>query len=223
MAMSLERSRRAAAAPMLFCRILGMLGALAIAGCNTSGQPVAFVTAPQKATVAFDSIDGPPRPVFDKLVQNLDAEAQEHRLAVATREGAAAYRVRGYLGAVTSQTQNSISWVWDVYDREQHRVLRISGEEKIAGKHKDAWKAVDDDAMRRIARKTVDELAAYLSAVENGSPAASDVASSDSASPEAAGIFRIPPNEMAAQAPARKQRAASTSFVIPTEPPSGTS
>src|SRR5690242_18531600 len=182
MAMSLKRSRRAAAAPMLFFRILGLSSALAIAGCNTTGQPVAFVTAPQKATVAFDSIDGPPRPVFDRLVQNLNAEAQEHHLAVAAREGAAAYRVRGYLGAVTSQKQNSVSWVWDVYDREQHRVLRISGEEKIAGTHKDAWQAVSDEAMRRVARKTVDELAAYLSAVENGSPASSDVASNDSAS-----------------------------------------
>jgi hypothetical protein len=219
MAMSLERSRRAAAAPKLVCRIFGLLSALAVSACNTTGQPAAFITAPQKATVAFDSIDGPPRAIFDKLVQDLNAEAQERRLAVAARDGAAAYRVRGYLGAVTSPKQNSVSWVWDVYDREQGRVLRISGEENIDGKHKDAWQAVDDGAMRRIAHKTIDELAGYLTAVENGSPAASEVAYGDSASPEAAGIFRIPQNDMAAEP---KQRAASTSFVIPTEPPSGT-
>lgn len=213
---------RAAAAPMLFFRILGLCSALAVAACNTTGQPAAFVMTPQKATVAFDSIDGPPRAVFDRLVQNLNAEAAEHRLAVAAREGAAAYRVRGYLGASTAQKQNSVSWVWDVYDREQQRVLRISGEEKIAGKHKNAWQAVDDDAMRRIARKAVDELAAYLTAVETGSPAASEVASNDGASPEAAGIFRIPQNEIGAETSAQKQHAASTSLVVPSEPPSGT-
>src|SRR5690349_10375687 len=114
MAMLLERSRRGAAAPILFFRILGLCGALIVGGCNTTGQPAAFIPTPQKATVAFDSIDGPPRAVFDKLVQNLNAEAQEHRLAVATRDGAAAYRVRGYLGASSAQQQNSVSWVWDV-------------------------------------------------------------------------------------------------------------
>src|SRR4029078_10146605 len=150
-----------------------------------------------------DSIDGPPRALFDRLVQTLNAEAQERRLAVASRDSAAAYRVRGYLGASTSQKQNRISWVWDVYDRGQQRVLRISGEEKIAGKHKDAWQAVGDDAMRRIARKTVDELAAYLASVENGPSAAADIAYNDGASPEAAGIFRVPQNEMGAETSAQ--------------------
>jgi len=214
------RSRRAAGAST-FCRILGLLGALALAACNTTGQPAPFAMAAQKSTVAFDSIDGPPRPVFDKLVQNLNAEAQERRLALAARDGAAAYRVRGYLGAAASPKQNSVSWVWDVYDRDQRRVLRISGEENIAGKHKDVWQAIDDGALRRIARKTVDELAGYLAAAENGSAPGADLASNDGTSPEAAGIFRIPQNEPPETA-AAKQRAASTSFVIPSEPPSGT-
>jgi len=223
--MSLQRNRRTVAAPMLFCRILGLFSALAVAACNTTSQPAAFITIPQKVTVAFDSIDGPPRAVFDKLVQHLNAEAQERRLAVAARDDSAAYRVHGYLGAVASPKQKSISWVWDVYNREQRRVLRISGEENISGKQKDVWQAVDDGAMSRIARKTIEELAGYLTTVENGSPAASDVAYSDSASPEAAGILRIPQNDMASgpqASSAQNQRAASTSFVIPDEPPSGT-
>jgi hypothetical protein len=225
MAMSLKRSRRAAGVPMIFCRIFGLFGALAVAACNTTSQPGAFVATPQKATIAFDSIDGPPRAVFDKLVQDLNAEAQERRLPVAARDGTAVYRVRGYLGASTSPKQNSVSWVWDVYDREQRRVLRISGEENIAGRQKDVWQAVGDDAMRRIAHKTVDELAGYLAAVERGA-SVSEVASNDGASPEAAGIFRIPQNVMASQtgpdAAVQKQRAASTSFTVPSEPPSGT-
>jgi hypothetical protein len=222
--MAFERSRRAHCAAMTFCRIFGLLGALALAACNTTG-PAAFAAAASSTTVAFDSIDGPPRPLFDKLVQKLNAEAQERRLAVAARDGAAAYRVRGYLGASKSSKQSMVSWVWDVYDRDQQRVLRISGEEKVPGKHKDAWQALDDDAMRRIAQKTVAELSAYLASVENGTAGAAGVAQNDGASPEAAGIFRIPQDGTAAGAQAdsaQKQRAASTSFVVPSEPPSGT-
>ena len=47
----------------------------------------------------------------------------------------------------------------DVYDGDQHRVVRLSGEEKIAGR---ASASADDQALRRIARAGMDQLAAFL-------------------------------------------------------------
>ena len=70
--------------------------------------------------------------MFNRLVDNLSAEAQGRQLAIASREGAANYRVRGYLAAQVIRGRTHISWVWDVYDGDKLRTLRITGEEPAA-------------------------------------------------------------------------------------------
>ena len=84
-------------------------------------------------TVAFESIDGPPPQVFDRMVGVLDSESKLRNLLIVSREGGAAYRVRSYLSAQIVRGKTVISWVWDVYDANQQRALRLSGEEP-AGK-----------------------------------------------------------------------------------------
>ena len=66
------------------------------------------------------------------------------RLPVISRDSQAAYRVRGYLAAETAKGATTISWVWDVFDNDGRRALRISGTEAAPGKHRDAWAAADD-------------------------------------------------------------------------------
>jgi hypothetical protein len=80
---------------------------------------------PRGATVAFDSLDGLPPGQFRKLVQNLNEEVQARRLAVISREQSSAYRVRGYLAVKVAKHQTTVSWVWDVFDQDEHRALRI--------------------------------------------------------------------------------------------------
>ena len=121
---------------------------------------------PRGATVAFESIDGPPPGQFRKLVQALNNEAQTRRLAVMSRESPSAYRVRGYLAAKVAKRETTISWVWDVFDRDDHRALRIAGEETAKGRHRDAWSAADDAMLRRIAGSSMDQLAAFLTSPE---------------------------------------------------------
>jgi hypothetical protein len=225
------RNRSAAGAPVAVFPILSLLCALAVAGCNTVAQqqPATFAVT-RGATVAFDSIDGPPREVFDRLVQDLNAEARDRRLAVTSRDGNSAYRVRGYLGAQSAPKQSTVSWVWDVYDRDQHRVLRITGEEKIAGSRKDAWQALDEAATRRIAHSGMEQLAAFLASSPDAPQTVSAIAYGSDASPEAAGIVRIStatvdpvPMEAGQAVPASpQQRAASTDYQVPSEPPRGT-
>jgi hypothetical protein len=169
-----------------------VVAALAVAGCNTVAQQSPVAAAPRGATVAFDSIDGPPRHLFDRLVSDLNNEAQRHRLAVMSRdEGNAAYRVHGYMIAENAATRSAISWVWDVYDRDHQRVLRLTGEDVIAGTHTDAWQAVDDASIARIAGDSMDQLAAFLTSPQAEPGAVPVQTSYSSDSPEAAGIFRI--------------------------------
>ena len=166
--------------------------ALMLAGCNTTG-PNASLSGTRGATVAFESIDGPPRDIFDKLVQDLNAEAQSRRLAVVSRADTSAYRVRGYLVAVKSGQQSAVSWIWDVYDGRRQRVLRIAGEQTIKGKYGDAWQALDGAAVQKIAQDSMGQLAAFLNSPEATPAAPAQVASSGESSPEASGIFRIFP------------------------------
>jgi hypothetical protein len=171
--------------------------ALALGGCNPDNQAVS-VAQPRGASVAFDSLDGLPPGQFQKLVRDLNDEAQVRRLAVISREQPSAYRVRGYLAVKVTKRQTTVSWVWDVFDQEEQRALRISGEETAKVRHRDAWAAADDVMLQRIARTSMDQLAAFLTSPDiapGTAPAAAEaqvaLSGPNEASPEAAGIFRI--------------------------------
>src|SRR5213592_1242609 len=127
----LQAPRAMIAAVLLFV-------ASALSGCAGGGAPGSgsYAMAPSAgggATVAFESIDGPPPQVFDRMVSVLDSESKLRSLSIVSREGGASYRVRGYLSAQVVRGKTMIAWVWDVYDNNQQRALRLSGEE-AAGK-----------------------------------------------------------------------------------------
>jgi hypothetical protein len=138
-----------------------LAAATALAGCaggNAPANSYAMVpSAGSGATVAFESIDGPPPQVFDRMVGVLDSESKLRSLSVVSREGTAAYRVRSYLSAQVVRGKTVIAWVWDVYDANQQRALRLSGEEPTAAKAgrdatRDPWQAADDLVLRKIAQ-----------------------------------------------------------------------
>jgi len=167
-------------------------GSCVLAACTTDGQSIATSVAPRGASVAFESIDGPPQAQFYRLVQDLNDEAQSRRLDVVSREHASEYRVRGYLAAEVAKGEPSISWVWDVFDADGHRALRIEGAEAAAGKRRNAWDAADDALLHRIASASMERLAAFLTSPDVAPAPTASLASFElPSSPEAAGIFRI--------------------------------
>src|SRR5882757_37344 len=88
---------RAAIAAMLLTVACGLGGC---AGGGAAG--VSFAMAGGSPTVAFESIDGPPPHVFDRMVDVLDSESRLRNLSIVSREGSASYRVRSYLAAQVS-------------------------------------------------------------------------------------------------------------------------
>ncbi|MES2196400.1 MAG: hypothetical protein V4517_18420 [Pseudomonadota bacterium] len=136
-----------------------------LGGCAGGAAPSgALAMAGSGPTVAFESIDGPPPQVFERMVGVLDSESKLRNLQVVSREGAASYRVRSYLAAQVSRGRTTIAWVWDVYDRDQQRALRLSGEEPSGKAGRDAWAAADDLLLRKIAQAGL----AGLSGMING-------------------------------------------------------
>jgi hypothetical protein len=147
-----------------------LLAACALGGCASSGGPAsgAFAMASGgAATVTFESIDGPPPQVFDRMVGVLDTESKLRNLSIVSRESAATYRVRSYLSAQVVRGRTMIAWVWDVYDGSQQRAMRLSGEEPAGKPGRDAWAAADDLVLRKIAQAGL----AGLSGMINGTPA----------------------------------------------------
>jgi hypothetical protein len=133
-------------------------------GCTTGGGPLASAFSGRAGAVAFDTIDGPPAAVFRKFVQRLDEEAQARQIAVVPHDSPAQYRIRSYLSANVHRGQASIAWVWDVYDAQERRRLRIAGEESAGRAGRNAWATADDAVLRRIAQNGMERLAAFLAA-----------------------------------------------------------
>lgn len=148
---------------------------------------------PRGATIAFDSIDGLPPQQFKTLVDGLNQEAQSRRVAVTSRLQPAAYRVRGYFAASLDRGKTVVSWVWDVFDRDERRALRISGSAPASGRD---WTAADQRLMQKVAQSSMDELSGFLNspavaADAPPTPSGPALALAGNGSPEAAGIFRV--------------------------------
>ena len=178
------------------------IAALAASAAGCSSVPsngrlsLASAVAPG-STIAFESIDGPPQDVFGKLVTNLNDEAGKQQVAVVSRSAAPTYRVRGYVSALVDRNKTTFAWVWDVYDSDKRRVLRINGEQPAAeGKRRDAWAAADEQVLRRMAKSGMERIATFLNSPEASPPAAAPepnfvtLVSGRDDTPEGAGIVR---------------------------------
>lgn len=164
-----RRGRRAAAG------VLAALAGCLLAGCTAGGvshvsQALAVSGSGGAATVAFESIEGPPPAVFNHLIEHLSNEAQTRRVAIVSRDASANYRIRGYMAAHAERGRVVIGWVWDVYDTEKRRSLRIAGEEGAGARRPaEAWQAADEGMIRKIARTSMDRLVAFLGGAEPSS------------------------------------------------------
>lgn len=144
---------------------LAAFTALALAACANSDPTVTgSIPASGTQTIAFESVDGPPKPVFDRLVAALSAEAERRELPVVTHTGPAAYRVRAYLATHVEKKKKraALSWVWDVFDARRNLAFRLSGEEPLGAPGSDVWAQCDEALMQRIAARGFDELVARL-------------------------------------------------------------
>ena len=151
------------------------LACLLLAACQTDNGLVTGSLGPSAPrAIAFESIDGPPPTVFERLVAQLGKEAEARKLPIVSRANAGAWRVRLYLAAHMQKKQAVISWVGDVFDIRYDRAFRVAGEEPVAPARKDVWALADDAVLARIAAKSLDAIMAEIGAPER-SPAPAPV------------------------------------------------
>ena len=151
-------------------------------------------------TVAFDSIDGPPAQVFEEMVCVLDRESKLRNLSN--------YRVRTYLVAQVVHGRTMIAWVWDVYDRDRQRALRLCGEEPAGKAGRDPWSAADELVLCKIAQAGLNGLSGMVNgtsqeAAQPPSPAPAGpgrvVASTEPPSPASGGDGNIALGDIGAE------------------------
>lgn len=187
------------------CMLAAALLVAGVAGCSSSALHQAGLVSPTAlgSTVAFESIDGPPPEVFNRLVASLNDEASARKMMVVSRSAPATYRIRGYVSAVVERGKTSFAWVWDVYDADKRRTVRITGEEQAGSTSRrdaksatGAWTAADAQVLHRMAKNGMDQIASFLDSP--GRPPAAGpepnlvtLVSRRDDSPEAAGIFRV--------------------------------
>jgi hypothetical protein len=161
---------------------------LALAGCNENGplSGSGMVKArPGAAPVALLSLEGAPAEVTARLAGALAREAELRAIALVPGSGSPRYKLKGYLAASpaggSAGGRNTITWVWDVFDGARQRTQRLEGTEEIGGA--DAWQAIDNATLDRIAGHSMDGVARFLS---EGADAAAAIAATQPALPQAA-------------------------------------
>jgi hypothetical protein len=143
------------------------LACLLLAACQTDNGLVTGSLGPNGSrAIAFESIDGPPPAVFERLVAQLGKEAEARKLPVVSRSNQGAWHVRLYLAAHMQKKQAAITWVGDVFDTRYDRAFRVTGEEPVSPARKDVWSLADDAVLARIAAKSLDAIMAQINAPE---------------------------------------------------------
>ena len=175
------------------CRriLVSAFACLLLAACQTDNGLVAGPSGTVSRAIAFESIDGPPPTVFERLVAQLSKEAEARKLPIVSRANPGAWRVRLYLAAHMQKKQAAISWVGDVFDANYNRAFRVAGEEPVSPARRDVWALADDAVLAKIAAQSLDAIMAQINAPETwpASPSApaigeTPVADADRVNPE---------------------------------------
>ncbi len=187
--------------------------ALLLAGCNEQAGPrisaasadgaqiVPSGYSPRPATLAVTALQGAPSPFQNQFVAYFDADVARQDV-VLTDSAGAHYLAKGYLSAFLVDGGARLTYVWDIYDRDNHRAQRLNNEIAIQGSADDPWRLVGSEALAALAARSAGDLAAFLSNTPEALAAAPN--SATVAARNAGDAARSVP-EPAAPAPAASQ------------------
>ncbi len=148
--------------------------ALLLAGCNEQASPrISAASAdgaeiapsgysPRPATLAVTALQGAPSPFQNQFMAYFDADAARQDV-VLTNSAGAHYLAKGYLSAFLVDGGARLTYVWDIYDRDNHRAQRLNNEIAIPGAADDPWRLVGSEALAALAARSAGDLAAFLS------------------------------------------------------------
>ncbi len=158
----------------VFRGFVPLAAALLLSGCNQQASPQISAGSsdsaqiapsgysPRPATLAVTSVQGAPSPFQNQFMAYFDADAAKQDVALTDSAGAH-YLAKGYLSASLVDGGARVTYVWDIYDRDNHRAQRLDDEIAIAGAADDPWRLVGSEALAALAARSAGNLAAFLS------------------------------------------------------------
>ena len=116
------------------------------------------------ARFAFAQIAGAPSTHIIEFSRALNREAEARHLTIVPEgDPSTTYLVKGYLSAIGDRSGTLLVYVWDVIDTSGRRLHRVTGQEPSGGSSVDPWQGVDEDAVRTVAERTIDDLVSWVS------------------------------------------------------------
>jgi hypothetical protein len=117
-----------------------------------------------EAKFAFTQVSGAPASHVLGFTRAINSEAAARHLnVVPDGDPSATYLVRGYLSAIGDGRGTLLVYVWDVTDTNGKRLHRVTGQETAGGSASDPLSGVDEEAVQSAAKRTIDDLAAWIS------------------------------------------------------------
>ena len=165
--------------------------AFALAGCESSSSllsnsgdaaPQAQLSTPQTSPqtaqasgIAIAPVIGAPDNVSKDLQAQLANAFEKNKIpAIRGSNAKGEYDLRGYVVAAREKAGTKISYIWDVTDRSEKRVHRITGEEMALGAASpDPWSAINAQVIQNIADKTSAQIATWYNG-RAGTPVATN-------------------------------------------------
>lgn len=130
-------------------------------GAGTSRIPI------NEAGVLFERVTGAPPSVASPLIQGLESSGRKSGIKVIpiTLPERADYKVTGYLRGVSSRTNATIFYVWEIFDRSGTKVHDIRGSVQTSPVSGDIFSTPQGSAVAEIRTDTLNRLKAWLTPV----------------------------------------------------------
>jgi hypothetical protein len=143
---------------------------LGLGACQGAGPSASSLDGfSSGAPIAVESIDGPPDPVKTALAAELVSAASARKVEIAEAGAPARYRLRGYLSTETmADGDTALAFVWDVFDSKQRRATRIAGTSPVRNASAKPWSGLDKETLAKLAARSMDEIAGFLSGTGSG-------------------------------------------------------
>lgn len=133
---------------------------------NQNGLQNGTQTASLPATksVVFLPVSNAPQSAVSSLSSSIRSAATQNQVKIVNSiQDGATYQVKGYFSALEDGAGTLLVYVWDVLDKNNKRVYRISGQERTNKKSADPWAAVNDQMISKVANNSLAQLKSWLS------------------------------------------------------------
>ncbi len=151
--------------------LLLALGACQESGIDLSARSGRHVVVGPNIPVAIVSLEGASDAVAPRFSAALASEAQLREISFVDSANAPRFKLRGYISAVADPQGTLVTWVWDVFDQPTRRAQRVSGSETIRRSDPaNPWNSVDDAVLRRVAARSLEDIASFLVGTKDTDP-----------------------------------------------------